>query len=80
MAQFSVEITRLSGSVLGGNQQDIVFYAQKSHDEGWQAAFTRGSGLDLTRFATGAQAEELLRDPSTATHIVFNHGDEDWIK
>lgn len=59
---------------------DIVFYAQKSHDEGWQAAFTRGSGLELTRFATGAQAEELLRDPSTATHIVFNHGDEDWIK
>lgn len=59
---------------------DIVFYAQKSHDEGWCAGFTRGLSLEteMTRIATGAQAEELLRDSSTAAHIVFNCWDEDW--
>jgi hypothetical protein len=57
---------------------EIIFYAQKSHDEGWCAGFTRGLSLEaeMTRIATGAQAEELLCDPSTAAHIVFNCRDE----
>ncbi len=59
---------------------DVVFYAQRSHDEGWRAGFTRGLSLEteMTRIATGVQAEELLCDPSTAAHIVFNCWDEDW--
>ena len=53
---------------------EISFYAQKSHDDVWRASFTRGLSLEteMTRIAEGAQAEELLRDPSTAAHIVFN--------
>lgn len=58
----------------------VAFHVGKCHDEVWQAVFTRGPSLELemTRIATGAQAEEFLRDPSTAAHIVFNCWDEDW--
>lgn len=58
---------------------EISFYAQKSHDDVWRASFTRGLSLEtgMTRIAVGAQAEELLRDPSAAAHIVFGRWDED---
>ena len=58
----------------------VAFHVGKCHDEVWQAVFTRGPSLELgmTRIATGAQAEDFLRDPSTAAHIVFNCWDEDW--
>lgn len=58
----------------------VAFHVGKCHDEVWQAVFTRGPSweLGMTRIATGAQAEEFLRDPSTAAHIVFNCWDEDW--
>jgi hypothetical protein len=58
----------------------VAFHVQKRHDKVWQAVFTRGPSLELemTRIATGAQAEGLLRDSSAAAHVVLNCWVEDW--
>ena len=58
---------------------DLVFWAQKSSDGSWRAAFSIcEGGINMTRISTGSEAFEHLRDPETAECVVDGCWDEDW--